>query len=139
MRRGATLLELLVALAVFGLLAALGGLWVTGLREEVRLREAASQFALDLQRARAEARRQSRNWQVEVGSGGQYRIGPQGTLAQRSLPHGAVFQGTGRVTFQAPYGTLDVPNYSFAVALGNRQLRVNVVGLTGKVVVRREP
>lgn len=139
-RKALTLVELLVVLALLGLLLGLGGLWWQGFREETRLREAASQFALDLQRARAEARRQSRDWRVEVGSGGQYRLGPTtGTLSSRTLPHGATFGSGGAVVFQAPYGLLDVPNRSFSIALGNRQIRVNVVGLTGKVVVLREP
>lgn len=139
-RNGLTLVEFLVALALLGVLLGLGGLWWQGFREEVRLREAASQFALDLQRARAEARRQSRDWRVEVSPGGQYRLGPAtGSLDPRSLPHGVTFEGAGAVVFQAPYGLLDVPNYSFTLRLGSRQARVNVVGLTGKVVVQREP
>lgn len=139
-RKALTLVELLVVLALLGLLLGLGGLWWQGFREEMRLREAASQFALDLQRARAEARRQSQDWRVEVGSGGQYRLGPAtATLSSRTLPHGATFGSGGVVVFQAPYGLLDVPNRSFSIALGNRQIQVNVVGLTGKVVVLREP
>lgn len=136
---GLTLLETLVALGVLTLLLGLGGFFWQGLRQEMQLREAAAQLATDLNRARAEARRRSEAWEVRISSGSEYWLGPQGSLSNRQLPHGARIVGSGTFTFSAPYGLLDVPDRSFQVELNGRRAWVNVVGVTGKVVVRREP
>lgn len=138
--RGVSLLEILVFLAVLALLLGLGGSWWQGLRQELRLREAVAQFSTDLARARAEARRQSQDWRVEVREpGGSYWMGPAGNLVERNLPGGVSFSGAGQVTFVAPYGLLDVADRQFTLGLGTRTVKVNVVGLTGKVVIQREP
>lgn len=136
---GLSLLETLLFLALLAVLLGLGGFWWQGLREELRLREAGAQLAVDLGRARAEARRQGQDWRVEVDGEDRYRVGPVGSEVRRTLPGGAVFRNQGQVTFTAPYGLVDVPDRSFTLAIGGRQLRVNVVGLTGKVVVQSGP
>lgn len=136
---GISLLETLLFLAILAIILPLGGFWWQGLREQMRLREAAAQFAVDLGRARAEARRQGQDWRVTVGTGGSYLIGPVGNQVARNLPQGVAFGNQGQVTFTAPYGLLDVPDRTFTLKLGTRELRVNVVGLTGKVVIQSGP
>lgn len=132
-------METLLFLSILAIILPLGGFWWQGLREQMRLREAAAQFAVDLGRARAEARRQGQDWRVTVGRNGSYSIGPVGNQVARNLPQGVVFGNQGEVTFTAPYGLLDVPDRTFTLKLGTRELRVNVVGLTGKAVIQSGP
>lgn len=136
---GLSLLETLLFLAILAVILALGGFWWQGLREQMQLREAAAQFAVDLGRARAEARRQGQDWRVTVGTGGSYWIGLVGNQVARNLPYGVVFRNQGQLTFTAPYGLLDVPDRTFTLALRTRELKVNVIGLTGKVVIQSGP
>ncbi len=144
-QKGISLLELLIALAVLGLLLGVGFVSLNTYRQSLLIREAATQVATELQRIRQQARRQSLNFSFQAVEGGStYRVGPTrelALLAGKPLPPGVVFQrvpaGEGRVTFLAPYGVVDAANRTFTLrGPGNRVLNVHIVGSTGKVVVR---
>lgn len=144
-QNGISLLELLIVLAVLGLLLGVGLVSLGAYRQSLVVREAATQVATELQGIRQQARRQSLNFSFQAVEGGNtYKAGRTTELASlpsRSLPPGVVFQrvpaGGGGVTFLAPYGVVDAANRTFTLrGPGNRVLNVHVVGSTGKVVVR---
>ncbi|RDI95150.1 prepilin-type N-terminal cleavage/methylation domain-containing protein [Meiothermus sp. QL-1] len=143
-REGLSLLELLVVLAVLGILLGVGFVSLRAYRESLVLREAATQVATELMNIRQQARRQSANFTFQAAQGGStYRVGQTSrlaTLPPRSLPAGVVFQAVpqgGSVTFYAPYGLVSAANSTYALkGPGGRVLQVNIVGSTGKVVVR---
>ncbi|KIQ55112.1 pilus assembly FimT family protein [Meiothermus taiwanensis] len=144
-QKGISLLELLIGLAVLGILLGVGFVSLSAYRQSLVIREAATQVATELQRIRQQARRQSLNFSFQAAEGGNtYKVGPTRELALQAgkpLPPGVIFQhvpaGGGRVTFLAPYGVVDAANRTFTLrGPGNRVLNVHVVGSTGKVVVR---
>lgn len=144
-QKGISLLELLIALAVLGILLGVGLVSLSAYRQSLVVRQAATQVATELQSIRQQARRQSLNFSFQAVEGGNtYKAGRTAELASlssRSLPPGVVFQrvpsGGGILTFLAPYGVVDAANRTFTLrGPGNRVLNVHVVGSTGKVVVR---
>lgn len=139
--RGLSLLELVVVVAVLGVLLGVGFVALQAYRQNLVVREAALQVATELVGIRQQARRFSRDHAFVAAAGGPtYRVGPVGALVERSLPAGVVFQrvpGNGGVTFYAPYGRVSAVNSTYELrGPGGRVLQVNIVGSTGKVVVR---
>ncbi|MGK0618506.1 pilus assembly FimT family protein [Meiothermus cerbereus] len=143
--KGISLLELLIVLAVLGILLGVGFVSLRSYQESLALREAATQVATELLSIRQQARRQSLDFSFQASANSPaYKVGRSSdlaSLADKSLPQGVVFQsvpsGGGRVTFTAPYGVVSAPNRTFRLrGPGNRMLEVHIVGSTGKVVVR---
>ena len=144
-RNGFTLLELLVILAIVGLLMGLIGWASVRSIRSAELREAATQLATDLRRARSQAQRGSANMTVELpGSGGgtTYRVGTQ----VKDVPNSVTVLckttcGTGtkvNVTYQAPHGELAATGNVFTIKsplAALPPLEVRVVGVTGKVIL----
>mgnify|MGYP005847790937 CR=1 FL=1 len=147
MRRGLSLLEVLVVLALLGLLA---GLFLTGytrLQDQAKLTEAARSLALGLQQARAEARAANEPRCVKVfpsGSGpGGYAIGTSCSLLRtpsRTLRGVELSTETGNaveVEYRGPYGeAIRGLGSSFHLSLKERTRTVSVVGPLGRTVVR---
>lgn len=143
--KGISLLELLIVLAVLGILLGVGFVSLRSYQESLTLREAATQVATELLSIRQQARRQSVNFTFQAtASSSTYKAGRTSdlaSLADKALPRGVVFQsvppGGGSITFIAPYGIVSAPNRTFRLrGPGNRVLEVHIVGSTGKVVVR---
>ncbi|WP_342770219.1 prepilin-type N-terminal cleavage/methylation domain-containing protein, partial [Meiothermus luteus] len=139
--KGLSLLELVVVVAVLGVLLGVGFVSLQSYRQNLAIREAALQVATELMNIRQQARRLSLDHVFEARQGGStYQVGPAGALMERSLPAGVVFQRVpagGRVTFYAPYGRVSAANSTYELqGPGARVLQVNIVGSTGKVVVR---
>lgn len=145
-KRGFSLVEFLIVLAVLGILLGVGFVSLRSYQQSLIIREAATQVATELQGIRQQARRQSVNFSFQASANGNtYRAGrtsDMASLTSKSLPPGVVFQsvpsGGGIVRFEAPYGIVTSgANGSYVLrGPGNRVLNINIVGRTGKVVVR---
>jgi Tfp pilus assembly protein FimT len=137
------LVELLITLAVLGSLVAVASVSLISFQHQVTLQQAATQFATDLTLARSKARRSSVNWEVAIINRNQYRLGDSSTRSSLfSLPAGVRFDAAslGSIVFEAPYGLVSsAPVETLLEGKGGRRLRVNIVGLGGKVVVRAAP
>lgn len=142
---GVSLVEFLIVVAVLGILLGVGFVSLRSYQQSLAIREAATQVATELLNIRQQARRQSVNFSFQASANSNtYRVGRTSELASlpsKSLPPGVVFQSVppgGTVRFDAPYGIVTSgANGSYVLrGPGNRVLNVNVVGRTGKVVVR---
>lgn len=142
---GFTLIEVLVVIAIIGIL---GGIFGSSLIRSIRtaeLREAANQVASDFQRARSLSQRGSTNVTITAPKGtasGSYSVDGQA----RTLPNNIKLVcktncGTGAAaatTYQAPYGELTNLGSVFTVqspASGVAALEIRIVGVTGKVIL----
>lgn len=146
---GFTLVEMLIAVAVIGILATIGYSSVLRLNAKYRLSDAQQTMTQAFNSARSETRRLSLNRQVswDSGSGNTKLVIRDETGAElktANLQYGVTF-GTGgattRVIYYAPYSrataegaagtdfdlTLTEPKYGFTAI-------VRVVGVTGKVI-----
>lgn len=145
-RKGFTLIELLVVLAIIGILASLFGSSLVRSIRTAEVRDATTQFAAELRRARSLAQRGSTDRVVVWQSGkvGQYTIdGVTRSLANNVRLECIANCGTtllpNTLTYSAPYGELTNPpgtvfRLSSAVN-GVNSFQVRVAGLTGKVIV----
>lgn len=145
MRRGLSLVEFLVVLAILGLL---GGLSIPNLlrwRAQAQLEETTRSLTWTLQQARAEAKRSNSPRCVRVFASGWASGSTCNALSSptSSPPHVALSTNYGAfpvdVLFQPPYGTTDAPLKKFTLThrrYSNLVRSVHVVGVTGKVIVR---
>jgi prepilin-type N-terminal cleavage/methylation domain-containing protein len=146
-KRGLSLLELLIALAVLGLLLGLGVPNFLRWRAQAEVDEAARSLAQAFQYARAEAKRANTNRCVRVWRDG-FAAGEscadlsaptQGfSRAQVSGSNYASFPHLD-VVFRPPYGTTDAPLKELTLQhtrYPDLTRNVHVIGVIGKVVVR---
>ena len=139
--QGFTLIELLIALAIVGILAALGFSNFVSATRNAQLQEATAQFAADLQRARSTAQRYNQDASLTVNGGSDYTLVLDGNATTRQLPGGAevrMVKGRQRVTYNAPYGEIDATNNLYAVTSAHTddERFVAVIGITGKVIIK---
>jgi len=144
-KRGFTLLETLIVLAILAILAGVGYASIRGMTEHYRVDAATAQVASDLVRVRsyAQTKNVSASWKKLSNDGYELNLG--GAKKTRRLPGGVVFtqpaDGT-VVEYTAPYGEVRVNGSTVAalkIALGNgkgESTEVRVVGVTGKVIRR---
>ncbi len=139
MRRGFTLIEVLVTLAVLAILLGLSATGLSQYRKRLALNQAATQLATDLNRARSQARRTSTRQAVSAPNGAtRYTIASPGRTVVRGLPGGVRFYRGATVTFYPPYGNTDATPKQFVLeGVGGERVFVNVVGIGGKAVVVR--
>ncbi|GGM17995.1 pilus assembly FimT family protein [Deinococcus aerophilus] len=145
--QGFTLLEILVVLAIIGILM---GIFSVNLIKSIRtaeLREAATQVATDLRWARSQAQRGSTDIVLVLpGSAGNttYKV----DTVTKTLPNNVrvickTTCGSGtttNVTYQAPYGELGAGATGSVYTLrspvsGINDLEIRIVGVTGKVIL----
>ena len=154
---GMTLLEILVVIAVIGILLGLIGMSFVRSIRTAELREAATQVVTDLRRARATSQRESQNMTLQFPTSSNtnktsYTVTRgTGTAAIRSLDKGVTIAcrpaptgggcGTGNtisVVYQAPYGELGAVGSVLELRsplTGVMPLEVRIVGVTGKVIL----
>ncbi|MDX2005807.1 MAG: prepilin-type N-terminal cleavage/methylation domain-containing protein [Meiothermus sp.] len=142
-KQGYSLVEIIVVLAVAAILLSVGTVALLGYQRNLAMRQGISVVVADLTRARSQARKTSQDWQVVLTSNqNTYQIQRAGVTVQTvTLPAGVRIGNVGgskTVQYTAPYGlrpqgssSLEVP----VVGTGSRQGKINVVGITGKVVV----
>ena len=149
MKRGLSLLELLIALAVLGLLLGLGVPNFLRWRAQAEVDEAARSLAQAFQYARAEAKRTNADRCVRVWRDG-FAVGAScaalSTPTQRfsrvqvSESNYASFPSRPLdVVFSPPYGTTDAPLKRLTLRhtrYPDLTRSVHVIGVIGKVVVR---
>lgn len=143
-RKGYSLVEIIVALAVAAIVLGIGSVTLIGYQRNLATRQGVATVVADLTRARSQARKTSQDWQVVFSSNQtSYQIQRAGVTVQTvSLPTGVrignLSTSPQTVQYTAPYGlrpqgssSLEVP----VLGLGQRQGKINIVGITGKVVV----
>jgi prepilin-type N-terminal cleavage/methylation domain-containing protein len=147
--RGFTALELLVVLAVFGILLSTSYGGIQGLVQSHRLTGATNQVVTHMRLARERAvsegndfvvtfRANMNDYQVWDDEGSDAVFGPDDVRRTFPMPPGtlvqnATFFGANRVTFR-PDGTTDASG-SVQVNNGENFRQVNVLASTGKVTV----
>ncbi len=147
-----TLIEILVVLAIIGILLGIFSLnYVRSIRS-AELRDAATQVTADFRRARSQAQRGSADVVIEWTQSGTentattYAVGG----VSRNLPNGVKLSctlnctgsGVKSVTYTAPYGEIGTSGSvltlkSSASSMGITDLEVRVVGVTGKVILMK--
>ncbi len=134
------MLELLIVLAVFGILATIGAVMLLHYRDTVALKQAAAQVATDLEHARSLARRSSLDQAFSAVDGAHtYTITSQASAPMTrtyTLPSGVTFVQGRDISFTAPYGTTSAVPKGLELQNRGGEMDVNVLGIGGKVVVR---
>ncbi|WP_145975219.1 type II secretion system protein [Deinococcus gobiensis] len=142
-----TLLEILVVLSVIAILMVILSWGIIRSIRSAELREAASQVATDLRRARSQSQRGSADVVLVLpGSSGNtsYKV----DTVNKTLPGNVqlIFKGssggaTTNVTYQAPYGELSGAVGSVYTVRspmsGIGDLEIRIVGVTGKVILTK--
>lgn len=138
---GFTLLELLMVIAVLGLV---GGMFTYTMMRSLKrgeLRDAAYQMVTDLRRTRANAQKTGLASTLTLSAGQTtYTTQTVGSApVNYTLPHAVkavAARGGLSVRYQPPFGTIDTTGNIWALqnAMG-MTLYVKVVGLTGKVML----
>ena len=146
MKRGLSLLELLIVLAVLGLLLGLGVPNFLRWRAQAEVDEAARSLAQAFQYARAEAKRTNADRCVRVWRDG-FSAGASCAALSAPTQRFSRVQVSGNystfppldVVFQHPYGTTDAPLKKLTLQhtrYPDLTRSVHVIGVIGKVVVR---
>lgn len=151
-RHGFTLIEILIVLAILGILMGIFGLSYLRSIRAAEVREGANQIAGDLRAARASAQRRSAPGAFKWAGAGNltgYTVEiPSGTTTPKTatLPRGVTFKcldgcpAAQTLTYNAPYGemTSTINGTRFIVESQTPNIpsiEVRVVGITGRVML----
>ncbi|GGJ35748.1 prepilin-type N-terminal cleavage/methylation domain-containing protein [Deinococcus roseus] len=144
---GFTLLEMLVVLAVLGLLVALGLSPYRYFVNTAKVNQAAEQFARDVENQRFNVKKTNTARTITINtSTNSYTLGTSTTTLPSGTKIALGTNATSTITFYPPFGTTISPvgvaspnirSYTISLSSNSSYSRtVNVVGLIGKVVVK---
>ena len=136
LRAGFSLTELLIVLAIIGVVAAGAGLGL-GLLHRAQLTESLNVVETQLAQARRLAKRLDEDVTFEVyQNDGVWQVAVNGRA--KALPASAnVATGTVEVTLLAPFGTYDGSQFDIELAIRGVNATVTVTGVLARTVVTR--
>lgn len=143
-RNGFTLLEVLVVIAILGILMGIVFSTLSASRARALVRDTAQKIGSDLSRARSSSQRRSQDSSLTLaGDGRSYTLSLSGTTTTQTLPDGITVQSIGSsptvITYKAPFGELGSSSGSiWQVSRNNTSIYIKVIGVTGKVGVYAE-
>ncbi|MCD0164465.1 Tfp pilus assembly protein FimT/FimU [Deinococcus sp. 12RED42] len=137
--QGFTLIEVLIVMAVLGIVLAIAGNSLLGYLQSQQMREAARQVAGDLERVRSGAMRYNTEATFEIISATSYRMTVNGVAQTITLPASTQITSTpanATLTYSAPYSELTSAQASIVVKRtgSTKQTILRTVGVTGKVI-----
>lgn len=155
-RQGFTLIEMLVILALIGIIGGIAFNSWLGASQRGLVRQAATQIAADLERARSGARRYNRDALFTREDAQNYTLVTNGISSlpislpdgtETSVQSGTLTAGKLVVTYTAPNAELNTVSLTtpleLKVSLTNQPsvppIYVKVIGVTGKVVLSANP
>lgn len=142
-QRGFSLLELLLVIAIIGVVSAFGLSSFRAESERARINQAAAQVVADLQRARSASQRynQDASFSINATTTDKYELVIGGVTSKRTLPTGAQLSAANAFTlkYSAPFGEVrDAIPSTITVKLAGRDTKpryIKVLGVTGKVIL----
>ena len=153
-RQGFTLIEVLVVIAILGILMALGFGSYTRWRASSAVMEGAQQFARDVDRTRTSAKRENACWRIQPSASTNattYLVerfttatctGTAASTQTRTLPRGTQMTSNSteiNVNFVPPYGTTDASPNEYTVAWTSNTTisrTIRITSVLGKTVIR---
>jgi prepilin-type N-terminal cleavage/methylation domain-containing protein len=134
-RSGVSLIELLLVIALIGILVALGAGGLRGLLDRGRLSEAINKVTTSVEEARRLAKRLDRDVVVAFAQqDGRWVVVVDGAARELAAD---VTSGSASVTFEPPFGTYGGAQLEVSLAVRDVAASVFVTGVLGKTVVRR--
>ena len=151
--RGFTFIELLVVIAIVAIVISLMGNAMRGLVIQTQLREAQTQLVADLTKAKTASIRYSTPVTVTFNESF-YTLSQQAPFTEQTVTirnnatlsfyksDGSFGTTETSLTYNNPYGEVSLPEndqgWQIRIAKGNRDYFINIVGLTGKVIVNND-
>ena len=145
MKKGFSLIELLIVIAIMGILAAMGTALQQRAVQRARIQSATAQLAADLERARSSAQKSNTSASLSVASttAHSYSLTLNGQATTIDLPSQTQVQVAAplSITYTAPFGEVATTAMFTVRAVGSSlpPLYVKVIGVTGKVVQSANP
>ena len=128
MKRGFSLLEILLVIGVVSILLTIGAFGWSNFRSSLTVDQAAQQAVLAFNEARSDARRVSEDQTVSWDAS---------TFNGVELPEDVTLSpASGEITYTAPYGRTDIEEEALELKIENdrgKTARVLIYGVTGKV------
>ncbi|NTY00797.1 prepilin-type N-terminal cleavage/methylation domain-containing protein [Deinococcus sp. JMULE3] len=137
MRQGFTLVELLITLAILGIVLAIGSFSMLSYWNSRQLQEGAAQLASDVERVRSGALRYNTTATFQQVDTTTYRLTINGVSSTTTLPYNlSLTNAPVTLTYSAPYSELTSSPATLVLRhpRSARTAQLRTVGVTGKVI-----